>query len=468
MRYLITMLLVVVCVTLQAQLRLPAILSSGMVLQQEDSVALWGWAGPAQKITVSVGWSKDISTTNTSSYSTWKLKLKTPAAGGPYTINIKTDNAAIELTDVLVGEVWVCSGQSNMEWSYWNGLQDIRAELATSYNPKIRFFNIPKSASDTPQDDVKAQWQICDSVSLKDFSAVGYFFGKRLNQELNIPIGLVNASWGGTPAEVWTPKALVENNKQLADAAAKQSTNRWWPTKPGVTFNTMIHPITPFAIAGSIWYQGESNTGTANTYEVLFTTMIDSWRKAWKKEFPFYYVQIAPFQYGNHNVGALLQEAQTKSLSYPKTGMVVITDLVDNINDIHPTNKHDVGYRLANLALADTYNRELIDYRSPQLIRTEQNKNKIELYFDNASEGLIIRTKTAEGFFISGNEEHWFPADVKVDGNKITLSSKKVSTPIYVRYGFGNTAIGNVFNKNGLPLCPFRTDSFKVDTSPIN
>lgn len=171
----------------QAQLRLPAIISSGMVLQQNDSVSLWGWAGPSQKIFVTPSWSNRTDSTVTSNYATWNLKFKTPVAGGPYTINIRSANSTLELTDVLIGEVWVCSGQSNMEWSYWNGLQDIRDEFPTSYNPKIRFFHIPKTASDNSQDDVKAQWAVCDSVSLKSFSAIGYFFGKKLNQDLNVP-----------------------------------------------------------------------------------------------------------------------------------------------------------------------------------------------------------------------------------------------------------------------------------------
>ena len=415
---------------------------------------------------MTTGWDGKTDSTFTSNYATWKLKIKTPAAGGPYSIIVETKNSRIELTDVLIGEVWVCSGQSNMEWNYYNGLQDIRDELSTCANPNIRFFQVPKSASEYPE-DVGGSWRACDSASLKSFSAVGYFFGKKLNQELNVPIGLINSSWGGTPAEVWTPAAVVQQNTELKTAANRLRPSSAWPSMPGVVYNAMIFPITQFNVAGVIWYQGESNTGTNDTYQLLFTKMIDAWRSAWKKEFPFYYVQLAPFAYGNKNIGALLQEAQTKSLSHPKTGMVVITDLVDDVNDIHPVNKHDVGYRLANLALVDTYSKPVASFRSPQFKEAVSDKKKIELTFDYAPNGFMVKGKSAEGFFISGDNDQWFPAVAKIDGSKIIVSCREVSEPKYVRFGFANTIIGNVFSKEGLPLCPFRTDSFIVDQGPV-
>ena len=327
---------------LEAQLRLPAIISSGMVLQQNDSANLWGWGNPSEKILVTTSWNGKTDTTTVNNRANWKIKIKTPTAGGPYTITLKGNNTVV-LNDVMIGEVWVCSGQSNMEWSYWNGLKDVKEELPTCYNTNIRFFNIPKTTANHPQDDVKADWKVCDSNSLKSFSAVGYFFGKKINKDLNVPIGLINSSWGGTPAEVWTPEHIFDNDDELRLAAARLQSFRWWPNHDGLCYNAMIDPITKFNIAGAIWYQGESNVGNNDTYYKLFTTMIKSWREAWKKDFPFYYVQIAPYKYGNNNVGALVQEAQTKAMNFPNTGMVVITDLIDDVNNIHPSNKHDVG-----------------------------------------------------------------------------------------------------------------------------
>jgi sialate O-acetylesterase len=457
--------------SLNAQLRLPALVSNGMVLQQNDSVNLWGWAGPGERIKVKTGWGTRVDSTFTSSGATWKLKIKTPIAGGPYTIEISTRSESITLSDVLIGEVWICSGQSNMEWSYLQGLKDIRAELPTCYNKNIRFFHIPKTTSAYPQDEVTATWEICDSTSIKKFSAVGYFFGKRINQQLNIPVGLINSSWGGTPAETWLPDAAVTSDPELKMAADKIRPFDWWPSKSGLAFNAMIAPVTNFNIAGALWYQGESNTGTNSTYQKLMTTLIDSWRKAWKKDFPFYLVQIAPFKYGNHNVGALVQEAQTKLMSHPKTGTVVITDLVDNITDIHPINKRDVGLRLANWALADTYGVKGIAYKSPQFKSMDVVKGKVNLSFSDAPNGLIAKNKVITGFFISGETEQWFPAEAKIvadgTGSKIILTSKSVKEPKHVRFGFGNTIIGNVFSKEGLPLTPFRTDNFVVDQSEV-
>ena len=367
----------------------------------------------------------------------------------------------------MIGEVWVCSGQSNMEWSYWNGLKDIRDELPTCYNTNIRFFNIPKTTANHPQDDVQAEWKVCDSNSLKSFSAVGYFFGKKINKDLNVPVGLINASWGGTPAEVWTPESIFDNDDELRLAAARLQSFRWWPNHDGLCYNAMIDPITKFNIAGAIWYQGESNVGNNDTYYKLFTTMIKSWREAWKKDFPFYYVQIAPYKYGNNNVGALVQEAQTKAMNFPNTGMVVVTDLVDDINNIHPSNKHDVGYRLANWALAETYKQKGIAYKSPMYKSKTRNKNKVTLSFDNVPKGFKDNN-TIEGFMVFDlKTEQWFPAQAKIEKDKIIVWNDNVAEPAQVRYAFGNTIIGNVFSKEGLPLCPFRTDNWDLDQSPV-
>lgn len=451
---------------MNAQLRLPAIISSGMVLQQNDSSALWGWAGPGEKVFVTPGWTNHTDSIVASNGARWNIKIKTPAAGGPYTINITSHNTII-LQNVMIGEVWVCSGQSNMEMSNSWGEKDTRAELTTCATNSIHFFQIPKSTADEPQDDVKAQWVSCDSNTLKTFSAVGYFFGKKLLQQLNVPIGLINTSWGGTPAEVWTPDASIEKDEELKAASNKIAPAAWWPDKPGLTYNAMIAPIISFNIAGAVWYQGESNTKTNDTYTKLFTTMIDAWRAAWKKDFPFYYVQIAPYKYGNNNIGALLQEAQTKAMAHAGVGMVLTTDLIDSVTNIHPSHKREVGNRLANWALAETYHRQHIVYKNPEYKSAKVKNSSLVVSFNNANSGLQVKDKTIGGFYISGANENWQPADAKLEKNKIILSSKEIKAPLYIRYGFSNIQTATVFSSDGLPLIPFRTDTWPVDQSPV-
>lgn len=463
----LTFLILTLSITSFAQLRLPSLVSSGMVLQQNDSVKLWGWAGPDDQVYVTTSWDNRRDSAHTNNGALWSLKVKTPKAGGPYTIKLTTRGITTTLEDVLIGEVWLCSGQSNMEWSFLQGLKQIKEELPTSYNKNIRLFHIEKSTSNFPQNDVKAKWEVCDSISLKRFSAIGYFFAKRLQQQLHVPIGMINASWGGTPAETWVAESLIKNDAVLNEAAKKQGTYNWWPSTPGKAYNAMIAPLKNYNIAGALWYQGESNTITNNTYHKLMTTLINSWRDDWKKDFYFNLVQIAPYTYGEQNVGALVQEAQTKLLTHPKTGVIVITDLVDNIKDIHPSNKRDVGVRLANWALAETYGVSGLAHRSPQYQSMEVVKNKAVVTFSNAPSGLIAKDKTITGFYISEEQEQWFPAEAKIEGNKITLWNKNVKTPAQVRFGFGNTIIGNVFSKEGLPLTPFRTDNWVVDQSPV-
>ncbi|WP_290792412.1 sialate O-acetylesterase [Flavihumibacter sp. UBA7668] len=459
-------LLVLLSIHSFSQLRLPSILQSGMVLQQKDSVLLWGWAGPSEKVTVTTSWNKQQYSTNASDLAKWKLKVQTPAAGGPYSISISSRNTIV-LEDVLIGEVWVCSGQSNMEWSFLNGVKDIATEFPQAKNSSIRLFHVNKTGADYPQEDLKANWVPCDSNQLKSFSAVGYFFGKKLQEELKVPIGLINVSWGGTPAEAWTPEDVIAADPILKTAAAKQNKVAWWPTAPGKAFNGMIAPILQHTIAGVIWYQGESNTGTYSTYQQLFTKMIDSWRSAWNKQLPFYFVQIAPFKYGTTGIGALLREAQQASAGHPGTGMVVITDLVDTVTDIHPSRKKPVGYRLANYALAETYKLPIEGYKSPEYSSSTIDKGKILVKFRNAEKGIRINGTKASGWLISDLEGiNWISPQVKIEKNTVVLWHPDLKNPMYIRYGFGNTSIGNMESVQGLPLAPFRTDHLPIEQVP--
>jgi sialate O-acetylesterase len=425
------------CVTLSSfsNVRLPKIISSNMVLQQQSKVKFWGAADPNEKITITTSWNNKAYEAVTTNNARWEVLIETPAAGGPFTITLKGKNAIV-LNNILIGEVWVCSGQSNMEMRL-GSLKDIKEEAPVAYNPNIRFFDIPKTTSLHPQDNCEGEWTICDSNTIKSFSAVGYYFAKNLNKNLNVPIGLVDASWGGTAAEVWTPDSLIYADPVLKQAASKISIPGGRPYIPGYAYNGMIAPITNFDIAGTIWYQGENNTGQAKTYAKLLPVMIDSWRNAWKKE-----------QVADH---------------HPHTGMVVITDLVADTNDVHPTNKKDVGLRLANLALAETYHKDGIVYKSPSFKSMSVKGNKATIVLDNAEKGLVIKGKTATEFVIAGEDKVFYPAEVTIKNNILIVSSKEVKAPVAVRFGFRNTAVGNVFGKDGLPLAPFRTDTWEVE-----
>lgn len=450
----------------EATIFLPAVYSNHMVLQQNSKVKIWGWSEVGEKVTISTSWDTVTCKAEGDAYAKWQTTVNTPAAGGTYTITVKGTYNSITIEDVLIGEVWLASGQSNMEMNtYWGMPYEEEVKKAT--NEQIRFFHIGKSSSPFPQEDVRAKWVVCSPEAMKGFSTVAYFFGKKLNEEKHIPVGLIAASWGGTPAEVWTPEDAVLNDSILKAEAAKLSETKWWPVKPAYNYNAMIAPITNFTIAGAIWYQGESNTKASQTYQRLFTAMITAWRKKWNSDFPFYYVQIAPFSYETTNICALLREAQTKCLVLKKTGMVVTSDLVDNINDIHPKLKKEVGERLANWALAETYGVTGIKYKSPVYKLMQAEKDKIRISFYDAEGGLQIKGTAATDIYIAGADKKFVPAQVKIEGSTIVVWAKEIKTPVAVRFGFSNTAMPNLFSKDGLPVNLFRTDDWEVEMVPV-
>jgi sialate O-acetylesterase len=319
----------------KANVRLPNIIGSHMVLQQKSTVKLWGWSAPGESITIKVSWDTTTYKVVAGRDAKWITSIKTPEAGGSYSITIKGNNT-IKLEDVLIGEVWLCGGQSNMEWSGDQNLPQSKVEAPNATNNKIRFFYVAKSTSAFPQDNVDGKWMVCTPEEMIHFSAIGYFYGKNLFEKLNCPIGLINSNWGGTPAETWTPDYVINSDEIIKKGADALKPADWWPHKTGLAYNAMIYPITNYTIAGAIWYQGESNTQTYYAYEKLFTGMIDAWRQQWNKAFPFYFVQIAPFAYGFKNIGALLRETQTKAAAFPNTGMVIVSDLTPDTNNIHP------------------------------------------------------------------------------------------------------------------------------------
>jgi sialate O-acetylesterase len=363
----------------------------------------------------------------------------------------------------MIGEVWLCSGQSNMDWNYYTGVNDLQPELDLGVQNNIRFFYIGKQTSPYPQDDTHGKWVVCDSNNLKQFSAVAYFYAKKLQQQLNVPIGLIQASWGGTPAEVWTPAEKIHSNATLKKSYEKLDSFIWWPKTPGVVYNAMLSPITNYSVAGAIWYQGEGNTAAPATYSTLLTTMIDSWRNAWKKNFPFYFVQIAPFTYGKGYAAAILREQQSIASKYDNTGMVVISDLVDDTSNIHPRNKKDVGIRLANMALSKTYAKHDVVIKYPVYDKVEFKDNKMLISFLGVGERLVSTGEKITAVEVAGSDRVFYPAEAKISNNMLEVWSKMVKKPVAVRYSFSNAGVGNLFSKFGLPVTPFRTDDWPVE-----
>jgi sialate O-acetylesterase len=462
MRNKLHILAIVILLTLPSfgQIRLPSVIGDNMVLQQNSDAAVWGWGEPGSEIKVTGSWNNDTVKTKISNHSFWSVKLKTPAAGGPFTVNIRS-NDEMTLKNVMIGEVWICSGQSNMEWSADHNLMNAKEEIKNASYPNIRLFHVKKVASETPQENCFGTWEECSPSTMHSFSSVGYFFARHLNQNLNIPIGIIEVAWGGTPAEVWTRADLVESDPLLKSSAEKLITYDWWPKKPGVAYNAMIAPLIPFNIAGAIWYQGEGNTINYESYRKLMGTLINNWRSDFGKEFPFYYVQIAPYAYGTGTKAAMIREMQMLTLEVPKTGMVVVSDLVDDIKNIHPMNKQDVGKRLANWALGDTYGVKGIAYKHPIYESMKLEKSKVRISFLNVPNGLVMQDDELKHFEIAGADKVFVPAIAKIDGNTVLVSAKGIKTPEAVRFSFSNDAMGNLFSKEGLPVAPFRTDKWE-------
>ena len=487
-----------------ADVKLPAVISDNMVLQQKTDATIWGWADPGEKISVKAPWQWFFgSSTTADKDGKWQLKLKTPKAGGPYDITIKANNT-IELKNVLIGEVWVCSGQSNMQWSM-KGTENPDKDIAAADNPNIRLFTVERTIAEEPKDDCNGNWSVCTPETVAEFSAVGYFFGKHLTDELDIPIGLISTNWGGTLAEAWTRKEMLESDADFAPilerheqrvanlpealkkyekdmeawkvkaekakAEGKRAPRKpWKPAKrdqnsPSSLYNAMIAPIIPYDIKGAIWYQGESNVSRAYQYRKLFPAMITNWREDWKLgDFPFYYVQIAPFKYGEKRASEELREAQRLTLSLKNTGMAVTMDIA-TVDNIHPPNKLDVGKRLALWALAKDYGRIYTVCSGPIYKSMEIEGDKIRLSFDHTGSGLTTKDgKELTHFTIAGEDKNFVPAKAAIDGKTIIVSSEDVKKPVAVRYGWSNTAEPNLANKEGLPASSFRTDNWPGKT----
>ncbi|RDV14986.1 sialate O-acetylesterase [Pontibacter diazotrophicus] len=438
----------------------PAIFNDHMVLQQNAEVTIWGSGKSGEEVTVTGSWDNKPVKTKASNLAKWSVKLKTPAAGGPYTVTIKGYNTIV-INDVLTGEVWLASGQSNMEWSAAAGIDKAEQEIPKANYPEIRFFSVAHQTADGPQLDLKGEWVVSTPETMKHFSAIGYFFGRELHHELNVPVGVINSSWGGTPGEVWVNPEVIAGDPVLTKAAAQQKEVEYGPIQPGKAYHAMIAPLIPYRIAGALWYQGESNTSAPEAYATLLPALINNWRSEWGYDFPFYFVQIAPYKDYGPYAGALLRDSQRKSLNTPGTGMVVVSDIGNN-DDIHPRNKLDVGKRLANLALNKTYGKTERPASGPLFRDMKVEGRKVRLFFDYAENGLVSKGKALTNFEIAGEDQNFVKADARIEGNTVVVQAKSVKNPVAVRYEWSNAVNPNLYNKAGLPASSFRTDNWPV------
>jgi len=474
-----------------ADVRLPALISEGMVLQRNAPLRFWGWAEEGETVTVEfLGQKRSVRATG----GTWEVTLKpVTTAGGPFRLVIAGKNR-IEFTDILVGEVWLLSGQSNMEWPLRGSFQPEDA-IAKSANPNLRLFMVRNTRSDEPLNDVAVQqpWGAASPETTAGFSAVGYYFGRALQAKLGVPIGLISADWGGTPAEAWTPEPRLRSEASLnviidnyaaatpayderlktwqeaSDKAKREGTtvpnrpNRW---RYSELYNAMIAPLTRFPIKGVLWYQGESNTSRAMQYRELFPAMIDAWRTAWDiQDFPFLLVQLAPFQGSGADK---LEYAELREAQYLATqrlnnvGMVVITDVGDE-KDIHPTKKQPVGERLALQARKLAYGERDLVAVGPTLRQVSFEGATAVLTFDNVGSGLVSGPEVAGGklvgFTLAGDDGVFAVADAVIEGtDRVIVRAATVARSRAVRYGFLNFPVVNLWNREGLPATPFRTD----------
>ena len=450
---------------------LPEIMSNNMVLLQKTKVNIWGKADVGKTIVVKPSWSTAISKATTDKNGNWIVSVATPEASfTPYSISI-SDGEEVVLNNVLIGEVWFASGQSNMERTLngatSNPMLGANETIAFSgRNKGIRIATVPKTASMEPQETAKGMWKESNPENAPLFSATAYHFAETLYQSLNVPIGIITSSWGGTKIEGWTSRKIVETYPDIdfGEDALKAITER---NRPTLMYNAMIYPLKNYTIRGFVWYQGESNVDAYDVYAKRMANMVELWREDWKQgELPFYYVEIAPYEYKDENWGAYLREAQYKAQSLiPNSGMISTNDLVEKYEtkNIHPRNKKDVGKRLGFMALSDTYGYKGIWARGPEYKSMEVKDGNIIISLDNINDGFG-GAEVINGFEIAGSDEVFYPAKAEIDTakKKVIVSNDNIANPIAVRYCFKNFQIGNLYNTRELPAVPFRTDNFEI------
>ena len=442
---------------LQAEIKMPAVFGDNMVLQQQTEVAIWGWAKVHSSVKVTTSWNNKSYSTRADKEGYWKVMVKTPAASfTPYKVTV-SDGQKITLNNVLIGEVWLCSGQSNMEMpmSGWTGqpIENGPEDIINSTNFGIRCFTMERASKATPQTMCQGNWEVADVGTTPRFTATGYYFGRLLNKVLNFPIGLIHTSWGGSRIEAWmTPASLKDiPEKKIPKTDTEIKIENGSPT---VLYNGMLHPIVGYGIRGAIWYQGESNCNEPDLYVKMFDLMVREWRSIWGVgEFPFYYCQIAPFKYGNVN-SALLREAQVKGMNTLNTGMAVLMD-ANSENLIHPAKKKDAGERLAFWALAKTYGKN-IPYRSPEPKSVTLEGRLAIISVEYVGLGITSWGKEVNNFKVAGEDNRFRPAKAVVTKDKIYVFSPYVEKPVTIQYCFDNTSATEIFTQEGLPMSSFR------------
>lgn len=488
----------------RADVSLPRLFSDNMVLQQRTACPVWGWADPGEKVTVKLGRKNASATAGPDGR--WQVKLDPGKSGGTLEM-VVTGKNTITVKNVAVGEVWVCSGQSNMEFRMPR-TKDAEKEMAAARFPMIRMFTVARNVAEKPAREAAGTWMVCDPQTVKDFSAVGYFFARDLHAKLKVPVGVIHASWGGTPAEAWTPMSVLKSNPALsaiaddwqaevenypqaksiyeqqlaawnAEAEKAKAAGQPAPPRrpqeprgpgnyqmPGGLFNGMIAPLIPYSIRGVAWYQGESNIGRAKLYRELFPAMITGWRAAWGEgDFPFLFVQLPNYSARHaepaESSWAELREAQAAALTLPKTGMAVTMDIGDEHN-IHPQNKQEVGRRLALLAETLAYGKEDVVSSGPVFAGMKIEGNKAKLSFKKVDGGLADKDgPPLKGFQIAGADRRFVWADAKIEGGKVIVQSPAVPKPVAVRYAWADTPDCDLANKAGLLAPPFRTDDWE-------
>lgn len=487
----------------QAELKLPSIFGHHMVLQRDMENRIWGWAEP--NATVSVQFAGETRESKANAEGEWDLKLKSlPGSSHALNMTIRSGTESLTFSNIVMGEVWVCSGQSNMQWSVSQSF-DPDLESATANYPNIRLISVPQVGTQEIQNDFEGQWDICTPDTVGQFSAVGFFYGRMLHQALGVPIGLIDNAWGGSAAEAWVERGVLEEDgrfdayiqqwvdteknfdwdKMVADwkAKAEQAKANGKPApraprnqlvgqhRPGNLWAGVLNPTIGYGIRGAIWYQGESNAGRAYQYDDLFGLMITEWRKAWGQgDFPFYWVQLADFRDEVDTPGdsdwAELREAQSNTLALPNTGQAVIYDIGEG-RDIHPRDKQNVAKRLARIALARDYGMQ-IHYKSPSYKAMELQGNKAILTFEDVGSTLYtFDTRDAVGFAVAGADKVWHNATGKLVGkDKVEVTSEAVAEPVAVRYAWAVNPVANLMSREGLPVDPFRTDDWPGVTEP--
>lgn len=449
--------------TIFGNIKLPSILGDNMVLQQKSEVQLWGSAAKNTIVSIQTSWDGKQHQVKSAADGSWRVKVQTPSAGGPYTISFD-DGKPLQLKNILIGEVWVCSGQSNMEIPLkgFNNQPILHSNdiIANAGNTNFRLFHIPRTVSNTPLADCPGNWEVSSPGSAITFSAVGFQFGQMLQKILNVPVGMIESSWGGTPIEAWMNAKSLESFPEILDSLKmKSKPDR---LKPTCLFNAMISPITGYGIKGFLWYQGERNTLSPTNYAKKMYEMVNAWRKLWGNDsLSFYFVQIAPWKYRSHrdSVPYLREQQQKAAQEIPHSGMVVSVDKGDEFT-VHAPDKTTISKRLLYWALGDAYHQKGISYKSPVFESMKVQGDSILLTFNNAPLGFTSHHNKIDGFEVAGADKVFYPATAKIYKKVILLKCNQVTDPVSVRYAFTDWVVGDLYNTAGLPVAPFRTDQW--------